>query len=63
MPDVTIEVLKIRETERAVLVDPEGDGEQQVWIPLSLVKSLEARSDGLHDLTVAQNVAEEKGLV
>jgi hypothetical protein len=63
MTEVTITVLKVRETAAAVLVDPDGDGETQVWIPLSRVHALEPRSDGLHDLTVDEKLATEKGLV
>lgn len=64
MPDVTVEVLKVRESASAVLVDADGDGES-VWIPKSLVVSLEpsTSSPGLHDLVVSEKTAEEKGLI
>lgn len=63
MPNVTIEVMKVKETQAAVLVDPSGDGEEQVWLPLALVVSMEELPSGLYELTVSEQTAQKKGLV
>lgn len=61
MSDVTIEVMKVRETADAVLVN---DGEDEYWIPLSKLVSLEpVEGTNRHELVIPEWLAVEKGMV
>lgn len=50
----------LRETEKAVLVT---DGDKEAWLPKRAAEISEPDMDGVVEITIPQDLAEEKGLV
>ena len=58
--DITVHVHA--KTSKAILVSEDGDSDDAVWIPLSQVE-VEPIKGPIHELTIPEWLAIEKGLV
>ncbi len=58
---VTLNLRVISRTNRACLVT--ADDEAEVWLPNSMIEDLPVCTGGLHDITIPEWLAIERGLV
>ena len=56
---VTVECVRKRETDNAVLIEVDGEG---VWIPLSQVESMHFDARGSGTIVISDWIAGQKGL-
>lgn len=60
--EVEVECKISRETDAAMLVTSTDTGVQE-WVPLSQVSKIVRRKDGLAEVTMAEWIANKKGLI
>lgn len=59
-----ITCILVRETDKAVCIDAEGDGETLVWLPKSQIEIAKvAGKQNLYEVTMPEWLAEEKDLL
>lgn len=59
---IDLKVHRLRATERAVLVKPDGI-DDEVWLPLSQIEMTPPDGDGLCGLAIPEWMALQKGLI
>lgn len=60
---VDLEVMLMRETEKAILVSLDGNANKAVWLPRSQCETEPTVKARIHKLTLPERLAIEKGLV
>jgi hypothetical protein len=60
---VDLELFEHARTDRALLVSETGDKRKAVWLPLSQIEINSTGAEGIHDITLPEWLARDKGLV
>lgn len=59
---IDLEVYVHAKTSKAILISDDGDSDKAVWVPLSQVE-VEAVKGRVHEVTMPEWLASEKGLI
>lgn len=60
---VDMKLFEHARTDRALLVSEKGDKREAVWLPLSQIEINSTGAAGIHDITLPEWLALDKGLI